>query len=241
LSSPTSDLDSFERELLGAIPSAAVPARAKDAIWPALSVQAAQVPMQRLSVFRRALQGGTTKAAISLPVVAALGAAAFISLSHSSKRHAPNLAAPTSVVMSAAPSPPTAEATAADVATPIEATPSATASASPAENARVGLANAQARVGSRNHEDDLGREVAMLARARSELRAGNARATLSTLAQMQNQFPDRAFGQERRVLGILAQNAIGNPNAARQAAAAFVKAHPESPHAAELRHILEQD
>jgi outer membrane protein assembly factor BamD (BamD/ComL family) len=86
----------------------------------------------------------------------------------------------------------------------------------------------------------LEREIALLARARAKLRAGDAHGAQATLAQMQSQFPDRALRQERLVLGILAQNALGNREAARRSALLFVKAHPESPHDAQLARLIDQ-
>lgn len=236
LSSSTSDLDPFERELLEAITSAVVPPHAKDAIWPALCEQAAAevATQQRLSVFRRALEGAPAKAVLAFPAIAGLGIVAFISMRHFSRPPPRNVPAPIAI-RSATPSAPPVGTAVADVVVP-----TASASTSQPTKERIDVAGALPR-GAHQPDDELGQEVALLVRARAELRAGNARAAQITLAQMQSQFPGRSFGQERQVLGILAQNAIGNRSAARQAAAAFVKAHPESPHAAQLLHVLEQD
>ncbi|HWZ91357.1 MAG TPA: hypothetical protein VNW92_20990, partial [Polyangiaceae bacterium] len=215
-----------------------VPPHAKDAIWSALLLEGARLPAQRPSVFRRALRAGPAKGIIALSTILALGSAAVPTLRHALRPRAPNLAQ-TNVEMSAGPFLSATDAAAAGVAK-TATTASATASAVAPEKERVATATGPHRGVMRTRDDDLGREVALLARARAELRVGEPRAALSTLAQMQS-HPGHAFGQEREVLGILAQSAIGNKAAARQAAAGFVKAHPESPHAAELRPLLEQD
>jgi hypothetical protein len=88
--------------------------------------------------------------------------------------------------------------------------------------------------------DHLREESLLLARARAELRGGNARAAQAILARMQTKFPRGALSQEREVLVIESLAARGNTVAAERSARVFVAAHPESPHAVQMRRYLEQ-
>lgn len=81
----------------------------------------------------------------------------------------------------------------------------------------------------------LGRESALLVRARSELRAGDAAAASASLAELDKQFPRGALTQEREVLGIEVLAARGDLERARQRARAFIRSHPTSPHSAKLQ------
>ena len=83
--------------------------------------------------------------------------------------------------------------------------------------------------------DQLSEESTLLERARAELRGGRPRAAEATLLRMQSRFPRGALTQEREVLLIQALAARGNSLAAERDARSFVAAHPESPHAVQLR------
>src|SRR5882762_9563468 len=85
LSSPTSELDSFQREALANSPAIDIPPDAKDAVWAALATQlaavlpAASTPAPASGV-RLAVQGATGKAWLAVPGLIGLGVLAFISL-----------------------------------------------------------------------------------------------------------------------------------------------------------------
>jgi hypothetical protein len=86
----------------------------------------------------------------------------------------------------------------------------------------------------------LGRESALLVRARSELRAGDTAAASASLAELEKQFPRGALTQEREVLGIEVLAARGDLTRAGQRARAFIRSHPTSPHSAKLQRFLSQ-
>lgn len=79
-------------------------------------------------------------------------------------------------------------------------------------------------------------EFELTARARAELRAGRPAAALATLAEAQQRVAAGVgvLGQEREVIAIEALAASGQSAVARQRAAAFLAAHPQSVHAARL-------
>ena len=79
----------------------------------------------------------------------------------------------------------------------------------------------------------------MLTDARAQLRSGDARGALATLDRLQVRSPRGILGQEREVLTIQALAAIGNNEAAKRRAKAFILAYPNSPHSTQLRHIAE--
>ncbi len=236
LSSPTSELDSFQRRALANSPSITVPADAKEAVWAALAAQLAAGPPPAstappASGIRLSASGVASKAWLALPAFVGLGALAYFALRgpHGQPQHAP---APPAVTQPALLAPPLnlSSPIAAGSADPGVAAPSAL----PEPSAHHGAASAPASAA------DLEREIALLAQARAQLRAGNAAGAQATLAQMQSQFPHRALRQERQVLGIMAQNALGNREAARHSALTFIKAHPESPHDAQLQRMIDQ-
>lgn len=82
-------------------------------------------------------------------------------------------------------------------------------------------------------------EASMLAKARRELRNGNARAAQATLSQLQSSFPQGVLGQEREVLAIEVLAANGDTAAAKRRAAAFMAAHPTSPYSAKVKRFGE--
>jgi hypothetical protein len=85
--------------------------------------------------------------------------------------------------------------------------------------------------------DPLSVEAAMVTKARAQLRGGDARAALSTLGRLQSRSRNGALGQERELLTIQALSALGETDAARRRARAFVASYPDSPHAAQVRGI----
>lgn len=85
----------------------------------------------------------------------------------------------------------------------------------------------------------LREENRMLGDARAALRNGDSASALEKLEAMGGQFPDGVLAQEREVLAIEALARAGNRSAAATRAAAFLAAHPTSPHAKKLRGFLQ--
>ncbi|HEY4106494.1 MAG TPA: hypothetical protein VGM44_21485 [Polyangiaceae bacterium] len=70
---------------------------------------------------------------------------------------------------------------------------------------------------------------------RRTLRAGDANGALRLLEQARQRFPHGALGQEREALGIEALAKSGAREQAARKAAAFLRAHPKSPYAADVQ------
>jgi len=85
----------------------------------------------------------------------------------------------------------------------------------------------------------LDAEASLLSKVRAALRSGDAHGALIVLNQLQAQFPKGALGQERDVLAVEVLAANGNTAAAKRKAAAFIAAHPSSPHSAKLERFVE--
>ena len=230
-------LDSSQRDALANSPAINIPTGAKEAVWAALAPQLGAGPSA--SAARLAVQGAASKAWLALPALVGLGAIAFFGLRHPSA-HPPALALPSvaAPVLLAPPVNNGAAPVAPNAANPAVITPSAADTGAPASSPAP-EASTHHRAAAPSSAD-LEREIALLAQARAQLRAGNAAGAQATLSQMQSQFPDRALHQERQVLKILAQNALGNRESARRSALAFIKAHPESPHDAQLQRMMAQ-
>jgi len=71
--------------------------------------------------------------------------------------------------------------------------------------------------------------------ARRELREGRPADALRRLEAARVEFADGVLAQEREALTIEALARSGQRAAARARAAAFLRAHPESPHATDVR------
>jgi hypothetical protein len=78
-------------------------------------------------------------------------------------------------------------------------------------------------------------ELATLDSVRAALVAKNARAALAELDRYESRYPSLSFGLQAQLLRIEALAATGQPQAARELAAGFVSANPDSPHAPRLR------
>jgi hypothetical protein len=87
--------------------------------------------------------------------------------------------------------------------------------------------------------DPLGRESAVVTEARAQLKAGDPRGALATLARLRSGGQNAVLVQEREVIAIQATSALGDTEAARRRARAFVAAYPNSPHTPQLRRIAE--
>jgi len=228
--------DSRERSLLGSLHSIAVPPTAKALVWHGLASQvgglgAASAAGSWLSTWwHDALKVlATSKAAVAVPVViAALGVGAV------QYHHSPDANRTNTVVRApaAAARPIAIASTAPAVPTERELEPM-----TESEVLAVPIGHARA---SGTLKDQLSEESALLERARADLRGGHARAAESTLLAMQSRFPRGALTQEREVLLIQALAARGNAVAAERDARSFVAAHPESPHAVQLRRFYAQ-
>jgi hypothetical protein len=78
-------------------------------------------------------------------------------------------------------------------------------------------------------------EMQRVARARAELRSGNARQALRALRELDLDEPAGLLTQEREALLIEALATSGELEAARRRAAAFFARYPRSPHATAVR------
>ena len=76
--------------------------------------------------------------------------------------------------------------------------------------------------------------------ARSALRSGDAAKSLSLLEQARVRFPHGALGQEREALTIEALAQSGQTAAARRRAESFLRVHPTSPYATDVRRVAGQ-
>ena len=84
----------------------------------------------------------------------------------------------------------------------------------------------------------LHEESALLAKARGELRGGDANAALATLGEAEKKFPDGVLAQEREALTIEATLKAGRTDEAQARTDAFASKYPSSPHVARLRRML---
>ena len=79
----------------------------------------------------------------------------------------------------------------------------------------------------------------MVGEARALLRSGQSLAALHQLDQARARFPGGMLGQEREALAIEALSQSGQRAAARERAAAFLRAYPSSPHATRMESFAE--
>jgi hypothetical protein len=77
-------------------------------------------------------------------------------------------------------------------------------------------------------------ELAAINAVRAELIGKSPRAALAQLDRYELAFPTASFGLPAQLLRIQALAMSGRPQAAKELAAGFVAAHPDSPHAARL-------
>jgi hypothetical protein len=78
-------------------------------------------------------------------------------------------------------------------------------------------------------DDSLNAEVAVLGRAREELRLGKATGALAALAEYDRRFGEGMLGEERSALAAIATCQAQPGPAARVKAEAFIRAAPSSP------------
>jgi hypothetical protein len=85
----------------------------------------------------------------------------------------------------------------------------------------------------------LREEASLVRQAREALRGGEASRALGLLDEAQRTIPGGALGQEREALAIEALARSGQRAAAAARAAEFLRRHPTSPHAAQMRSFAE--
>lgn len=113
---------------------------------------------------------------------------------------------------------------------------SATADAPPATPpASTGASAAPAPGSPEERASRLREESELLNQARAALRGGDTAGTMRLLEDARRKFPGGALGQEREALAIEALAKSGARAEASARAAAFIEAHPNSPHAARLQ------
>ena len=234
-------VDPLERELLESMQRVSPPAGARDQAWSALAAQlavgtaassaAAPSTAAAAKVSAGALLPGAlgTKAALAIAAGGiALGGYLAVRqpLDAPHPHAAPHVRERPAVV---APAPPPAMSA--------QATPQVPAAPAPApeEPAQV---RPSKRALDRRGPDRLAAESALLVAARAQLRAGDARGASASLERLAAQFPHGVLLQEREVLAIELLAAQGDVAGAQRRARAFVSAHPESPHSAKLRQLL---
>jgi hypothetical protein len=227
----------LELALLDSLRTLPIPPDAKSLVWNALGVQGVAAVASSSSWGATFWRGtlkvlATSKAAVAVPVVmAVLGASALHHQQHAADKntvpdHPPNQQASSSSL----------SAPAADSSTDTGAPESESAGAT-----EVALPEPPSRAPPLlPAKDHLREESTLLERARALLRSGHPRAAQSTLLRLQAKFPKGALTQEREVLLIEALAARGHSDAAARDARSFVAAHPESPHAAQLRRFVVQ-
>jgi hypothetical protein len=227
----------LERELLRAGKQQRLGARDKDEIWMALAAQLPLAPIApgvpagagaKATAAAKAVAGGKTlgaAAALKGTLVAvALGGASLVGYR---ALHAPapvvNVAAPAArAVPPEAPAPPSAPA-----AEPASRPRSRRTSLPEAR----GLADATPRP----PQSHLAAEGRIVLEARKALRDGHPEDALRVLEAAREEFADGALVQEREALTIEALARSGRRADASHRATSFLRAHPESPHAAAVK------
>jgi hypothetical protein len=230
--------DDFERELLGSLRREAPPEGAKGEAWRRIGAQIAAVTViggateraaasQASGIATSLAKVSAAKLAIAIAGTAlVLGGGAVVA--HRRSANPPN--EPVAVASPGLPNAPAA-ARVPEVTVP----PVVVVSASPAATNRPASSSAAGAESKR-----LSAESALLTAARAALLDGNPRAAQASLAQMQAEFPHGVLSQEREVLAVEALAAEGKTEAAARHARAFIAAHPESPHSAQLRRLLQE-
>ncbi len=117
---------------------------------------------------------------------------------------------------------------------------SAPTDAPPASTEASGAAGAPAPGSPEERASRLRDESDMLNQARAALRGGDTAGTMRLLEQARQKFPGGVLGQEREALAIEALAKSGARAEASSRAAAFIQAHPNSPHAARLQVFVQK-
>jgi hypothetical protein len=233
----TSTGDDFERELLGSLRGGAPPAGAKDEAWQKIGSQIAAVAMIGSTV------GSVPPNAGGTGLVTALAKASVTKIALAIAATAVVLGGGVVVARHRASPPPVSITTtvdpAADRAAALEPAPVLTVPPVVVVSPSRGAAPTPRASADGTASARLAAESALLTAARAELVSGDPRAAQSTLTRMQTEFPHGVLSQEREVLAIEALAADGKADAAARRARAFIAAHPESPHSAQLGRFVE--
>jgi type IV secretory pathway VirB10-like protein len=123
--------------------------------------------------------------------------------------------------------------------TPAAPPPAPTAEPEPTAPAHTGVAPAPLpppAASTSRSPDGLAREVALLSRATSELRAGRAAAAMKVLVEHQRRFPSGALSQERRSARAQALCLMGRVDQGR---AELARLTPQSPAAATAQQVCD--
>jgi len=242
--------DELERDLLGSLRDVAPPSGAKGETWKRLAVQT--VAVATIGATSTALHGAVrssvaaaaqgTKMLVAKIVVGAVVAGTTVAgggfwmHQRTAAQHATKIGAPLD-----RPPSPLPEAV---LPPAVEPAPLAPAAVEPSERAAPAAlapnrAERQPKTTDDTHtrNDLLSFESRMLTEARAELHAGDPRAALATLERLRARSPKGVLVQEREVLTIQVLSALGDHAAAKRKAKAFLDAHPESPHTAQLRRL----
>jgi len=233
--SSSSDADDLERALLGSLRDVSPPRGVKDETWNAVAAQIAAAGAAGAlatatgkAAGASALRALVVNAALGVAVVGSTITGGVIWVRHAQRpQNAP--AAPAVANVPAA-----ANAPIRPLSAPAEAPPEAVDRQAPAAGRRV------SRPGEGSESPDpLSRESAIVTEARAQLKSGDPRAALATLARLHAGAQNAVLVQEREVLTIQALSALGDTDSARRRARAFVTAYPNSPHTPQLRHIAD--
>jgi hypothetical protein len=249
LLSSISDSGDLERELLASIQRVEPPANAQVEGWARLSAQIAAV-----TVLGTAHGTAAAASAAHAGASAVQGAGAAATGGGSAARLAPAMFKLLSSKLAVALAvggvaigasavwvqqahrsvvPPPSPAASAKLAGPVSAQLSAALPAAPDPALQLVPDSDPAKL-SPSRRDMLSAESALLTQARAQLRNGDVNAAQQVLRTLHKKFPKGMLRQEREVLAIEVLAARGNSSAARQRAQAFIAAHPESPHSAQL-------
>jgi hypothetical protein len=243
--------DELERDLLGSLRDVAPPSGAKGETWKRLAIQTAAVAT--IGATSAALHGAARSSVaaaaqgtkmLAAKVVAgvviagstAAGGAWWMHERAAARPVAQSVAAerpPSPAPQAVTPQSPEPTAVEPEPAPPSERSFSAVPGPSKGAD-RSSKSNDDVR----SRSDLLSLESRMLTEARAELRAGDPRAALQTLERLRARSSKGVLMQEREVLHIQILSALGDTAAAKRKAKEFLDAHPESPHAAQLRRLL---
>jgi hypothetical protein len=133
--------------------------------------------------------------------------------------------------------PPAAPAAPVDVSTPMAAGSGALKSR-PSTSIADGASARRGQIPSPVQSSHLAEESRVILQARGALRASQPGEALRLLESAGRLFPAGALTQEREALAVEALVKTGQSSAARDRAAAFLRAYPNSPHASDVRRLV---
>jgi hypothetical protein len=242
---PGTDSTELERELIEAGQRASLPRAQKQQIWAAIAhstlpvAPPVQPPPEALAGATPAASVGAqlsaAKVVLGLVTLGALSSGAYWTFSHS-----PGTSG-SSAARSLASTPPS------NVAVPAPSSkpeldvqePQAPATPPAADSSAVAASAAVSNPGSTPlRQTQLREESLAVLEIRRVLRAGDAALALRLLEQARVRFSHPMLGQEREALTIEALARSGAKDAAQRRAAAFLRAYPKSPYAADVRAFL---